>query len=44
VPVNWTDAAPPDPYEVVGKGRARVRVEDLLLLVDLIGTGKSNRR
>ena len=44
VPVNWTDAALPDPYEVVGRGRARVRVEDLLLLVDLIDAGKSGER
>jgi Family of unknown function (DUF5372) len=43
VPVNWTDAAPPDPYEAIGKGRARARVGDLLLLIDLIGTGNSNR-
>jgi hypothetical protein len=41
--VNWTDAAVPDAYEVVGRGRARLRVEDLLLLVDLIDAGKSNQ-
>jgi hypothetical protein len=40
VPVNWTDAAPPEPYAMLGKGRARVRIEDLLLLVDLIDAGK----
>ena len=40
VPVNWTDVALPEPYAIVGKGRVRVRVEDLLLLVDLIDAGK----
>jgi hypothetical protein len=42
--MNWTDAAPPEPYTIVGKGRARVRVEDLLLLVDLIDAGKREER
>jgi Family of unknown function (DUF5372) len=40
VPVNWTDAALPDPYEVVGRGRARLRLEELLLLVDLLDAAK----
>jgi len=44
VPVNWTDAAPPEPYAMVGRGRVRVRVEDLLLLVDLIDAGKREER
>ena len=44
VPVNWTDAAPPDPYAMVGRGRVRVRVEDLLLVVDLIDAGKRKER
>jgi hypothetical protein len=42
--VNWTDAALPDAYEVVGRGRARLRVDDLLLLVDLIDAVKSEQR
>ena len=44
VPVNWTDAALPEPYAMVGKGRVRVRVEDLLLLMDLIDAGKRQER
>jgi hypothetical protein len=44
VPVNWTDAARPDPYEVIGRGRSRLRVEDLLLLVELIDAGRSGQR
>jgi hypothetical protein len=44
VPVNWTDAALPNPYGVVGRGRARVRVEDLLLLIDLVDAGKKDER
>lgn len=43
VPVNWTDAGLTDAYEVVGRGRARVRVEDLLQLVELIDAGKSDQ-
>jgi hypothetical protein len=43
VPVNWTDAATPDAYEVVGRGRARLRVEDLLRLVELIDAGGDRR-
>ena len=41
---NWTDVAPPEPYAIVGRGRVRVRVEDLLLLVDLISAGKREER
>ena len=44
VPVNWTDAAPPEPYAMLGKGRVRVRIEDLLLLVELIDAGKRDER
>jgi hypothetical protein len=44
VPVNWTDMAMPEPYAVVGRGRVRVRVEDLLLVVDLIDAGKRDER
>jgi len=44
VPVNWTDAGLLNVYEVVGKGRAQVRVEDLLRLVELIDAGKSDQR
>jgi hypothetical protein len=39
--VNWTDAALPDPYEVVSRGRARLRLEQLLLLVDLLAAANS---
>jgi len=44
VPVNWTDLAPPEPYAIVGKNQVRVRVEDLLLLVDLIDAAKREER
>jgi len=36
VPLGWTDRAEPDPYLVVGEGRSRFRVPDLLALVDLL--------
>ena len=36
LPVSWTDRAPPEPYEVVGKGRSWFRVEDLLQLARLM--------
>lgn len=36
VPVSWTDFLPLDPYLSIGGGRSRFRVEDLLLLVDLL--------
>ena len=44
VPVNWTDAGLLNVYEVVGKGRAQVRVEDLLRLVELLAAGKREQR
>jgi len=40
VPVNWTDRAPADPYRIVGRGRSRFRVEDLLLLAELLEAGE----
>jgi len=36
VPVSWTDFLPPDSYLSIGGGRSRFRVEDLLILTDLI--------
>jgi len=36
VPIGWTDAAPPDPYLALGRGRSRFRVEDLLRLTELL--------
>lgn len=36
VPVSWTDAAPADPYLVVGGGRSQFRVEDLVHLIELV--------
>jgi hypothetical protein len=43
VPENWTDFIPPDSYLSIGGGRSQFRVEDLLILIDLIATigGKS---
>ncbi len=40
VPANWTDTVALDPYWSVGRRRSRFRVEDLLLLADLIDAGK----
>ena len=40
VQVNWTDAARPEPYAMLREGRVRARIEDLLLLVDLIDAGR----
>jgi hypothetical protein len=36
IPVSWTDFHPPDPYLRIGGGRSRFRVEDLLILSDLV--------
>ena len=36
VPVEWTSAAPPDPFKEVAAGRCRFRTEDLLHLADLV--------
>ena len=36
VPVGWTDFLPPGPYESLGKSRSRFRVEDLLVLAELV--------
>ena len=37
VPVGWTDVVSPDPYVSVGRGRSYFRVEDLVVLADLVG-------
>lgn len=36
VPVSWTDAIPADVYITVGGGRSQFRVEDLMVLADLL--------
>jgi hypothetical protein len=36
LPRAWTDAADPDPFVVVAAGRSACRVDDLVVLVDLI--------
>ena len=36
VPASWTDFLPPDPYLLIGEGRSYFRVEDLLVLADLL--------
>jgi hypothetical protein len=36
LPLTWTSLVSPDPYLVVGRGRSRFRVEDLLELADLL--------
>jgi hypothetical protein len=40
VPANWTDTVALDPYWRVGRRRSRFRLEDLLLLADLIDAGR----
>lgn len=36
IPASWTDVDAPDPYIVVSAGRALFRLQDLLLLADLV--------
>ena len=36
IPASWTSVVGPDPHFVVGEGRCRFRVEDLLALVQVI--------
>ncbi|NOQ54998.1 MAG: hypothetical protein GQ558_10400 [Thermoplasmata archaeon] len=36
MPLAWCDLQPPDPYLVVGEGRAAFRIEDLLRLTELL--------
>jgi Family of unknown function (DUF5372) len=36
LPRGWTDAADPDPFVVLADGRSALRVEDLLVLVELV--------
>jgi len=36
LPASWTDVAGVDPFVALAAGRSRFRVEDLLLLVDLL--------
>ena len=36
LPVAWTSAVLPDPFVVVGAGRALFRIQDLLRLVTLV--------
>ena len=42
VPVGWTDALPADPYVSVGGGRSRFRVEDLLVLAELVAARRGS--
>ena len=36
LPVEWTSAAPVDPFKEIAAGRCRFRTEDLLRLADLL--------
>jgi hypothetical protein len=36
LPAAWTNVVAPDPFEVIGGGRALFRVDDLVRLVALI--------
>ena len=36
MPTGWTDAGDPDPFMLVAGGRCPFRVEDLLVLVELV--------
>jgi hypothetical protein len=44
VPRQWTDVVAPDPEVVLGKGRALLRVGDLLELADLVSRLVEQRR
>ena len=41
LPAAWTSAALPDPFVVVGAGRALFRIQDLLRLVTLVQAVKA---
>jgi len=41
VPLAWMDAAEPDPFYLVSAGRSYFRIEDLVLLADLLERMKS---
>jgi len=36
LPAAWTSVVPPDPFEVMGRGRALFRLDDLVRLVALV--------
>jgi len=36
LPAAWTSVVPPDPFEVMGRGRALFRLDDLVRLMALI--------
>jgi hypothetical protein len=45
LPRAWTDAADVDPFVVVAAGRSAFRVEDLVVLVELVaGLRRANDR
>jgi hypothetical protein len=43
VPRQWTDVVAPDPDVVIGRGRAALRVADLLELADLVARIRQSR-
>jgi hypothetical protein len=44
VPLNWTDVVPADPYLSLGGGRSCFRVEDLLVLADIVTSRAARAR
>jgi hypothetical protein len=44
VPIDWTDLNPEAPELIVGLGRSRFRVGDLVELADLLATMKQSRK
>jgi hypothetical protein len=36
LPTAWTDAAEPDPFVALAGGRSSFRVEDLLVIIDVL--------
>ncbi len=36
MPAEWTSVVPPDEFELIGAGRARFRVDDLVVLANLV--------
>jgi hypothetical protein len=44
IPIEWTDLSIPDPYHLAGRGRASLRVPDLLAMRALIDALRQERR
>jgi hypothetical protein len=43
LPAAWTSAAEPDPFVALASGRSALRIEDLLMLVELVDGARRMR-